>query len=207
MAKHRHDSPTTRRELLDAGRDLFSSKGYADARTVEIVARAGLTRGALYHHFGSKEGLFVEVLEEVHNELSAEVRRRAQLSNSSVVEAIRLGFQAWLDVALQPNVRQILLIDGPAVVGWETWHEIDLRHGFGITSQAVELAMEVGELKPASVHELTHVLLGAVTQAGLELSRLDNPNAARARYGKVIDLLLDGLLVEIPPPEKSRCKQ
>lgn len=195
MAKHRHDTETTRRELLDAGRAAFSNVGYAKAGTVEIVDSIGLTRGALYHHFENKEGLFLAVLQEVHSELASEVDRQAKLAKGGPAQNLRVGFHTWLDVVLQDNIRRILLVDGPAVIGWDKWHEIDLEHGFGVTRAALEKAMKDGQIAKAPLDELTHVLMGAVTQAGLELGRASDNAALRKRYRKVIDLLLDGLLI------------
>jgi len=193
MPPHRHDTPTTRRELVDSARALFTESGYAEARTEEIVARTGLTRGALYHHFGNKEGLFMAVLEQIHAELAAEVDRKGRAAKGGAIEALRAGFQAHLDVVLRDDVRRILLIDGPAVVGWDTWHAIDLQHGFGVTRGVLKHAMSTGEIDDAPLDELTHVLLGAVTQAGLELGRSADPRSARRNYRVVVDLLLDNL--------------
>ncbi len=193
MTKRRHDTPSTRRELVNCARTLFTEVGYAAARTEEIVASAGLTRGALYHHFKNKEALFLAVLEQIHAELAAEVDREGRAAGGGAIEGLRAGFQAHLDVVLRDDVRRILLVDGPAVVGWETWHAIDLEHGFGVTRAVLRHAMDTGEIEPAPLDELTHVLLGAVTQAGLELGRSQQPRAARSRYRTVINLLLDNL--------------
>lgn len=193
MVKRRHDAETTRQELVSSARAIFSTVGYAAARTEEIVASTGLTRGALYHHFGSKEGLFAAVLEEVHVELAAEVGRRARLAGGGPLDGLRAGFHAWLDVALQDNVRQVLLVDGPAVVGWDRWQALDLEHGFAVTRAALDRAMAAGEIAAAPLDELTHLLLGAVTHAGLELGRARQRRGARRRYHEAIDLLLDKL--------------
>ncbi len=193
MAKHRYSAVETRSDLLAAGKKVFADVGYAAARTEEIVASAGLTRGALYHHYGDKQGLFRAVLEEIQVELAAEITRHARAAGDSVVERLRTGFQTYLDAALREDVRQILLVDGPAVLGWDVWQEIDLRYAFGTTLQALERAMALGAIKDAPLSELTHVMLGAVTQAGLEIGRSVNPQETRAQYGKVIDMLIDNL--------------
>lgn len=196
VEKHRYDTTSTRRDLLDAARILFADVGFAAAGTVEIVGNAGLSRGALYHHFESKEGLFLAVLEQVHVELAAEVERCGLEATGGFLEALRAGFHGHLDAVLDPAVRQILLVDGPAVVGWKAWHELDLQHGFSITKAVLTAAMEADEIVDAPPDELTHVLLGAVTQAGLELGQNDANAQDRTRYHQTIDLLLDGLRVE-----------
>lgn len=193
MAKRRYDTEATRAEILSSARAMFGDVGFAATNTTEIVSRFGLTRGALYHHFGSKKGLFEAVLEDVQAELTAEVSRRAAAAPGDTVDALRAGFNAYLEVVTRPDVRRILMVDGPAVLGWDHWQEIDLRHAFGVTRLGLQHAMEAGEIDEGPLDELTHVLLGAVTQAGLELGRSAAPRSARRRYADVIDLLLDRL--------------
>lgn len=160
------------------------------------MAETGLTRGAMYHHFGSKKGLFVEVLRQVHAEVAVAVDEAGRAATGGSIEALRAGFHRHLDVVLRDDVRRILLVDGPAVIGWEAWHELDLEYGFGVTRAVLGQAMEQGEIADVPVDELTHVLLGAVTQAGLELGRADRTAPARRRFATVIDAMLDGLTVE-----------
>ncbi len=193
MARHRYDTEATKHDLLTAARKLFSDVGYAEARTEEIVASAGLTRGALYHHFGNKQGLFVAVLEVIHLEVAEEINRAGLASTGGPIEALRAGFHAYLDATLNENVRRILLVDGPAVIGWQEWNELDREHGFGVTRSVLEHAMRNGEFAEAPLDELTRVLMGAVTQAALELGQEDVSPATRNRYGQVIDVLLDSL--------------
>lgn len=193
LVKQRHDTEATRAELLTSARAAFATGGYAGSGTEDIVARYGLTRGALYHHFGSKLGLFEAVVEDLQAELADEVKRRARRTQGDHVDKLRAGFRTYLDFALRPDFRQILLVDGPAVLGWERWHEIDFRHAFGATRAALDAAIAGGELDAAPVDELAHVLLGAVTQAGLEIGRSTSPKDARRRYGAVVDLVLDSI--------------
>jgi len=192
-AKHRYNTEITHRELIAAARVQFSQFGYAATRTEEIVRATGLTRGALYHHFSDKKGLFRAVLEALQEELTAEVVQRARETAGGSIDRLRAGFHAYLDLALREDVRQILLIDGPAVLGWEVWREIDLQNAFRITQVAIERAIGEGGIDPVPVDELTHVLLGALTQASLEIGRSVEPASARDVYGEVVDFLLDRL--------------
>lgn len=189
----RHNTPETRRDLLESGSRLFTELGFAAVSTEAIVSSVGLTRGALYHHFEGKKGLFRALLEQIQDQLAADVRMRAASSarERGPVEALRAGFQTYLDFALRDDVRRILFVDGPAVLGWETWHEIDFKFAFGATRAALDVAMQSGEIDQAPLDEMTHVLLGAVTQAGLELGRSPDPQQARQQYGMVIDQLID----------------
>ena len=192
-AKHRYDAEATQAELAAAARALFSREGFASTRMVEVAREIGLTRGALYHHFASKKGLFRAVLVGLQTDLTAEIIQCARAAPGGSMDRLRAGFHAYLDLALRDDVRQILFIDGPAVLGWDDWREIDLQHGFRITQYAIEQAIDAGEIDRVPVDELTHVLLGALTHACLEVGRAADPSGARAAYGETIDFMLDRL--------------
>ncbi len=189
--KHRYNSKATQRDLVASARAQFSERGYAATRTEEIASENGLTRGAVYHHFSDKKGLFRAVLESLQEDLTAEVVQRAREIPGGSIERLRAGFHAYLDLALRKDVRQILFIDGPAVLGWEDWREIDLQHAFRITQVAIERAINEGEIDKISADGLTHVLLGALTHASLEVGRSSEPAIARETYGEVMDFMLD----------------
>ena len=190
---HRYDTAATRSDLIAAATSMFARLGYAAAGTEAIAAATGLTRGAMYHQFGTKAGLFREVVEELQAGLAREVDRRAREAGGRTLDRLRAGFQAYLDLAARDDVRQIVFIDGPAVLGWDTWHDIDLEHAFGAVRNALAHAIARSEIVAAPVDELTHALLGALTQASLEVGRADDPAEARRRYEVVVDRLLDGL--------------
>ncbi len=191
--KHRYNTEQTQAELIAAARARFAAQGYAATRTAEIARDTGLTRGALYHHFSDKKGLFRAVLVGLQEGLTNEVVQRARDVTGGSIDRLRAGFHAYLDMALRGDVRRILYIDGPAVLGWEDWHEIDLQHAFRITQVALERAIANGEIDPVPVEGLTHVLLGALTHASLDVGRSSEPAAARETYRAVMDFLLDRL--------------
>jgi AcrR family transcriptional regulator len=193
MTKRRYDSAASRRDLIAAARHLFAANGYAATNAAAVVELVGLSRGALYHHFDGKEGLFRVVLEEMQAEIAAAIAERAAAARCGLVERLRIGFGVYLDMAMQSDIRQVLLIDGPAVLGWSLWHEIDMLYGYEATQGALARAMAEGEIALCPVAELTQMLLAAVTQAGLEIGRAADPAAARKAYGEVIDMLLDRL--------------
>ncbi|MBT4046196.1 MAG: TetR/AcrR family transcriptional regulator [Rhodospirillaceae bacterium] len=193
MTKHRYDREATRRELIASARAQFAKHGYTATRTEEIARLTGLTRGALYHHFSDKKGIFRAVLEGLQDDLTGEVIQRAREIDSGSIERLRAGFHAYLDLALRNDVRQILYIDGPAVLGWEDWRAIDLQHAFRITQVAIERAISDGEIEPVPIEGLTHVLLGALTHASLEVGRASEPVVAREVYREVMDFMLDKL--------------
>jgi AcrR family transcriptional regulator len=189
---HRYDSDTTRAELLAAARKMFAEHGYVESSVAGISAGIGLSRGAAYHQFGSKAGLFRAVVEEVQAELSTEVDRRASAATSPF-EGLRAGFMAYLDLAQRADVCQIVFVDGPAVLGWDEWRQIDMEHAFGSTRRALQAAMRSREIDESPLDELTHVLLGALNHASLEVGRAADRGAAHEAYRQVIDTLLDGM--------------
>jgi AcrR family transcriptional regulator len=185
-------SDATRSALLVAARRLFTDHGYAATSTNEIVERAGVTRGALYHHFPAKYDLFRAVFEQLEAELVDQVARVA-LAGSDALEQLRLGCGAFLDICLDPAVQRIVIVEGPAVLGWERWHEIEERYGHGLVVAGVAAAVDAGLVERQPVEPLANVLFGALAQAGMVVARADDPGAARTDMETAMDRLLDGL--------------
>jgi AcrR family transcriptional regulator len=179
--------------LVTAARGLFSQRGYAGVGTEEIVKAAGVTRGALYHHFrGGKEELFQAVLVQVSAETTTAIARKAAAAGDPWDELV-IGIDAFLDACTKPDMQRIVLIDGPAVLGWDLWRAIDAEHGLGLLEQAVQGAIDAGRLAPQSARAVAHVLLGALDEAAMVVARADDPVAARAEMGQTIRHLLEGL--------------
>src|SRR5436190_1557994 len=130
MSSRAQQSEATRRKLLRVGRDLFTRNGFSDVPTEEIVRRAGVTRGALYHHFRDKRDLFAAVVEQVEQEVLERVAEAA-LAESDAWEQQRAAIDAYLDVCLEPAVQRIVLVDAPSVLGLEAWRDIEARYGLG----------------------------------------------------------------------------
>jgi AcrR family transcriptional regulator len=192
--KHAERSEATRAALVAAARPLFAQRGYADVGTEEIVRAAGVTRGALYHQFADKRELFAAVFEQVEAELT---RRVAQAAGAAVTKGpraeLRIGTAAWLDACAEPELRRILLLDGPSVLGHERWREIGLRYGLGLVEAVLQAAIDAGELEPQPVRPLAHVLIGAVDEAALYVATAEDPDAARAEVGEVLERLMASL--------------
>lgn len=188
----------TRNALIAAARTLFAQHGYRDVGTEAVVAAAGASRGALYHHFTDKIDLFAAVFEAV--EADALGRIAAVVGAAHVAdpaELLRIGAATWLDVCTDPEIRRIALVEAPAVLGWERWRDISTRHGIGLTQQLLSAAMAAGRLPRQPVEPLAHVLLGALREAALFLAHHDEPNA-RAEIGAVIDALIRALCTTPP---------
>lgn len=187
-------SAVTRKALTDAARKLFTEHGYADTGTPAIVELAGVTRGALYHHFRDKQDLFRAVYEDVEKELTADtvrVFRRAR----DPLKAVRAGAEAWLDASLRPDARRILMEDGPSVLGWTAKREIDLAHGLGLLVSGLERAMEAKLVRRVPVVPLAHVLIAAITEAGMVVAHASDAKRARREAGAAVQSLIDGLAV------------
>ena len=179
--------------LIAAGRGLFAERGYANVGTEEIVQRAGVTRGALYHHFkGGKEELFRAVLVQLSAELMQRVVEAAGATDDPFEELVA-GADAFLDASMTPEIQRIMLIDGPSVLGWEVWRAIDSDHGLGLLEAALQNAMDAGKLMPAPTKAVAHVLIAALDEAAMVVARSDDQKTAREEMGQTVRRLLEGL--------------
>ncbi len=187
-------SESTRAELIAAARALFAEHGYAGVGTEEIVRAAGVTRGALYHHFTDKRELFEAVYERIEVELAERIAGGALSADAaSPVEAMRAGAEMFLVAATEPETQRIVLLDGPSVLGWDRWREIATEHGLGLIEATLKAAVEAGEIEPQPVRPLAHVLMGALDEAAMLVARADDPVAMRAEVGRTLDALLAAL--------------
>jgi AcrR family transcriptional regulator len=185
----------TRERLIEAGRALFGARGY-DATSIEaILEAADVRRGALYHHFASKQELFDAVLDRVIGEVADEVRRSAAATGDPV-EALRTGCAVWLKMSLDPALQRITLIDPPSVVGWTRWRALDEAHTLGGVKRNLELIREQGRLAPGDVDLLAHMVLAAVSEAALMVARADRPRAALKSAQATVATLIDGLITD-----------
>jgi AcrR family transcriptional regulator len=194
--KHVQRSERTRAALLAAARELFGRRGYGAVPVEEVVRRAGVTRGALYHQFpGGKEELFRAVFEEVEGELLQQVETAgAALGPADPLSALRAGVDAALDASLDPAVARLTLLDAPAVLGWEAWRALGERYALGVVRDALEAAVEAGALAPVPVEPLAHALLAAIEESALWVARAEDGRAARAAAGEALEALLAGLV-------------
>jgi AcrR family transcriptional regulator len=182
----------TRGALLRAGRRLFAERGFAGVGTEEIVRRAGVTRGALYHHFADKRDLFRAVHEELEQGLVADIGARIG-GIDDPWELMVTGVGAFLDACTEPAVMRIALLDAPAVLGWEEWREIDARYGLGLVSFGLQNAMDRGVLAAQPVRPLAHLLIGAMAEAAMVIANAEDPAAARDEVEPPLLALLAGL--------------
>jgi AcrR family transcriptional regulator len=184
----------TRAQLIGAARKLFADRGFAEVSTQAIVSAAGVTRGALYHQFEDKAGLFAAVYEEIEHEVVADiVREIGERGSSDPLAAMRRGARRFLDACAAPDVQQIVLIDAPAVLGWDRWREVGVKYGLGVIEGMLAHAVAEGVIPEQPPRATAHVLLGALDEAALYVSRAADRKQARRDMDAVCDRLLDGI--------------
>lgn len=184
---------STRQALIRAATELFAEHGYVDTAREEICRRAGVTRGALDHHFDGKKGLFRAVVEDVEVRLNQRIAEAAMRERDPVVQ-LRAGCHAYLDAATEPEVRRILLMDARAVLGWTEWQELHEEHGVALTIEGLRAAMAGRGSRQRAVEPLAHVLLAALNEAAMYVATAEDPEVARAEARETADRILDAVL-------------
>lgn len=192
MAKTRQDMiAETRAKLLAAARRAFGESGYAAASMDDFTAKAGLTRGALYHHFGGKQGLFEAVAIEIDREITARLDALAAKAPSPW-EALVETSVAYVRMALEPEIQQILLRDGPAVLGDpSSWANASECVAF--TTRLIEACRAGGDLEDVDPEAAARLLNGAMENAAQWIANAPNPDAVSARAVAALRVLLAGL--------------
>jgi AcrR family transcriptional regulator len=191
-SRQAENSAATRATLLKLARKLFAERGYADTATEEVVRRARVTRGALYHHFRDKQDLFKAVLHDEEKRLVAAVGAAAG-AEPDPWRALRAGCAAFLDACLDPAVQQIVLIDAPAVLGWEGYREIDATYFLAGVKASIAGAIAAGLIPAQPIDPLAHLIMGALHEASLVIAHSDDPAATRRDVNAAVERLLDGI--------------
>lgn len=186
---------TTRAHLIEVATEIFADAGYDETSIETILSRSGVSRGALYHHFDGKESLFTAVLETAEERIANAIVR-ASKATANPIDAFKAGCKAWLDLARDREIRQIVLIDAPAVLGWQKWREIDERFGFGLLKSALSGAARQGYLPDDAVEITAHILLAAVLEVALLIARDPRPPRMSRAGRKTLDDLIDKLFVK-----------
>jgi AcrR family transcriptional regulator len=194
-ARRAAQAEATRAALVVAARRLFVEKGYHRTGTEEVVAEAGVgTRGALYHHFADKQALFEAAFLAVEEDLVIEAAKNLADPADGALNQLRQGLIGFLDASLTPHVQRILLIEGPAVLGWVKWRELESRYGLGAIRAMLERAIDEGDLavnQPTDA--LAHLLLAAADEAALFIANAPDQLVARDQGVRALNALLDGL--------------
>ncbi|MET9605253.1 TetR family transcriptional regulator [Streptomyces sp. NPDC006512] len=180
----------TRQALLAEGQRRFAADGYHHVVLAEVARAAGVTKGAAYHHFDSKAGLFRAVVREVQRELGERVATAAE-RHADLWEQLRAGCRAFLAAGTDPAVRQILLVDAPTVLGWDEWRTMDEASSARHLAEALTALAAAGIIAEQPVEPLARLLSGAMNEAALWIARGGDPEAAE----QALDRLLAGLRV------------
>ena len=184
----------TRNALIVIGRELFAEKGYFATGTHEVVERAQVTRGALYHHFPQKEDLFRAVFHAVQSDLLNRSALEGEgLSGGQLWQALRANLLRFLSAATVPEVQRILLRDGPAVLGWNEWRKLEAHYGLLPIAKALEDGMASGQVRRQPIEPLSLLILAVVNEASLYIANASDPEQAIASTTIALDTLLTNL--------------
>lgn len=179
---------------MDAARQLFGEKGYAATGTEEIVAAAGITRGVLYYQFTDKADLFRAVLQQTLQEIGAEIYQKTMATIQHDREDLEVGTQVMLDIFSRPDIERIVLLDGPAVLGWTEWRGIQRPLHLALIGHALQHLVDEGHIPAQPLEPLADVISGAVMQAALAIATAANRKQARRTYGASLTQLLERLV-------------
>ncbi len=183
----------TRAALIDSGRKLFAEQGFAGASLDDIARDARVSKGAIYHHFGSKVDLFQAVYRTIEEEVET-ASAVAASSGRSPIDAILLGVDAYLDAAMAPDVQRITLIDAPAVLGSDADIDADKSRHHENLRNAILLAIDSGSMKPIDAGCLAHLIRGGCLQAAILIARSPRKGPTRERVGATLATLIRGLV-------------
>ncbi|MFK7894357.1 MAG: TetR/AcrR family transcriptional regulator [Myxococcota bacterium] len=191
MATQEERRERTRSGLLEAAAQRFGVQGFAETTIDQIAEDAGTAKGALYHYFPTKTALFEAVL----NGVSADVAEQTQkaITGGDLLEAMMTAVRAFFAACAEPKTSQILLRDGPSVLGWDRWREIDSAHFGGAVTSVLSLAMESGALRDQPVEPLARLLLGAISEAVIDCAGQPHFEEHAEAYISGIEALLNGL--------------
>jgi AcrR family transcriptional regulator len=177
----------TRRAILDRARHLFATKGYAATGTEEIISELGITRGALYHQFGDKLGVFKAVIAEAYSEMTEHIKTRIQPLDNNW-EQLVVGCQAFLEVAQQEELRRLMFIEAPAVLAADTLAEFD-EYGFGLLHASIQIAVQEGDLTPIDAEGFAHLVNGALNELAAWIAQSNDPQRLKTAQ-QLIETLL-----------------
>ena len=195
MATQADRRAATQAAILKAARKLFGADGFAATTMDNIAAAARVAKGAVYHHFKTKEAVFEAVFDQTSHELVAEVDRVAR-TETDALAAMAAGTQAYFAACGKGAMEQIILRDGPAVLGWERWRAIDGEHFGGKIPRGLNAAMDAGLIARQPIEPLARLLLGAVTEAAVACAASDDIKKTGADYSRAFRSLLDALRVK-----------
>lgn len=185
----------TRERIVQAARELVVERGYADVSTSEVLERAGVSRGGLYHHFAGKEQLMAAVLDALERDF-VERLAAAAADAPDPFSALRDGAQWYLDECMRSKeLQRVGLLEGRKALGWELWRETVSPYGLQMLGQTLAAAMQQRQIEPADPTALAHLILAALHEASAVILSATDPHEERGRTGTAVANLIDGLRV------------
>lgn len=206
MAKQAERREATRGAIIRAATVLFGRDGFAETTVDQLAEKAGVAKGAVYHHFATKEALFEVVFEAVSQEVSAKVAQAARKA-PDLIASISLGTKAYFRICSEGATGRIILGDGPAVLGWQKWREIDSRHFGAVFPGILKAAIDQGLIEDQPIEPLANLLLGAVTEAAVACANSKTPAATGQNYAEAFERLLTGLRRRDGTPDQKTSRK
>jgi AcrR family transcriptional regulator len=183
----------TRGQLIEVATGLFAEHGYEGTSIEAVLTAAGVSRGALYHHFAGKEALFTAVLEALNERITVQLTEIISAS-ADPAEAVRTAALAWIDLAGDPVIQRIMLVDAPSVLGWEQWRAMDEGRTVGAMRDMLQAVADTGRLPGELVGPFAHMILAALDEAALVVARAPDSRAAVAEERQAVEEFLARLL-------------
>lgn len=194
MTRRAAQGRATREQLIEVATGLFAERGYEETSIEAVLAAAGVSRGALYHHFAGKDALFEAVLEAVENGVTA--RLTAEITGApDAVSAVESAALAWIEMAGDPVIQRIILSDAPSVLGLERWRAMNEEYSLGATRLLLQAVADEGRLSPALVAPFALMLLGALDELAMAIARSDDRETALAAGRQAVRELLRRIFV------------
>jgi AcrR family transcriptional regulator len=186
-------SETTKAAVIQAARSIFASRGYEAASIDEITKAAGISKGALYHHYRDKTEILAAAYEDLERELTDRVATVAS-KHRDPIKSLRSGCHAFVDACADSDTRRLALIDAPAGLGWHRWREIDAQYGFGLLRFGLQAAADAGRIRKDRIDARAHFLLAMMMEGALLIAAADNPVAVSRDVAKLIDEYIDAMI-------------
>jgi len=179
FSKRAAQGRATREQLIEVATRLFAERGYEDTSIEAVLAAAGVSRGALYHHFAGKDALFEAVVEHIENGITASLATEVAAAPDAVT-LVHTAALAWIDLAADPVIQRVILTDAPSVLGWERWRAMNDRYALGATRVMLQAVADEGHLPPDQVDAFAHMILGALDEVAQVVARAADRETAVA---------------------------
>jgi AcrR family transcriptional regulator len=177
LSKRAAQGRATREQLIEVATRLFAERGYEDTSIEAVLTAAGVSRGALYHHFAGKDALFEAVVESIENGITTALGAQVAAAPDAVA-MVHTGALAWIDLAADPVIQRVILTDAPSVLGFERWRALNDKYAVDATRAMLQRVADEGRLAPGLVTPFAHMILGALDEMALLVARSDDREVA-----------------------------